>query len=259
MRQNRRLESASRRRAIRRARPKPPPAEAVAPAGVDDLVSRLRSLRNPANVEGMRRFGLVTRYEQLGIGVGELRSIGRPHRHDHALARALWDTKISEAMVLAAVIDDPRLVSRSQMERWAADCDNWGLTDALCCGLFDRTPHAEQKAHEWSARSSEFVKRCGFALMAGMAVHREDLGDDVFLRFLPVIAREASDDRNFVKKGVSWALRQIGKRNPRLRKAAIAEARRIGALDSPAARWIAADALRELVVRKKPRTKEPAE
>jgi len=257
MRQNRRRDSASRRRAIKRARPEPAPAEAVAPAGVAELVSRLRSLRDPANVEGMRRFGLVTRYEQLGVGVGELRSIGRAHRHDHALALALWDTKISEAMVLAAVIDDPRLVSRSQMERWAADCDNWGLTDALCFGLFDRTQHAEIKAHEWSARPAEFVKRCGFALMAGMAVHREDLGDDVFLRFLPVIARQASDERNFVKKAVSWALRQIGKRNPRLRRAAIAEAKRIGALDSQAARWIAADALRELVVRKKPRRKAP--
>lgn len=259
MRSQPRRGSASLRRAQKRAAAEPGPAAAPVAVSLDELVARLRSLRDPANVEGMRRFGIVTRYEQLGIGVGELRSIGRPHRHDHALALALWDTKISEAMVLAAVIDDPRLVSRAQMERWAADCDNWGLTDALCFGLFDRTPHAEQKAHEWSARPSEFVKRCGFALMAGMAVHREDVGDDVFLRFLPVITREASDDRNFVKKAVSWALRQIGKRNPRLRKAAIAEARRIGALDSPAARWIAADALRELVIRKKPRRNEPVE
>jgi 3-methyladenine DNA glycosylase AlkD len=257
MRSNPHRGSASQRRAVKRASAEPVPAAAPTPAVLEELVARLRSLRDPRNVEGMRRFGIVTRYEQLGIGVGELRRIGRPHRHDHELALALWETKISEAMVLAAVIDDPRRVSRAQMERWAGDCDNWGLTDALCFGLFDRTPHAEQKAHEWSARPPELVKRCGFALMAGMAVHRDELGDDVFLRFLPVVAREASDDRNFVKKAVSWALRQIGKRNPRLRKAAVAEARRIGALDSPAARWIAADALRELAIRKKARRQAP--
>jgi 3-methyladenine DNA glycosylase AlkD len=132
------------------------------------------------------------------------------------------------------------------MDRWVRDCDNWGLTDALCFGLFDRTPHAEGKAHEWSRSRQEFVKRSAFALMAGMAVHRKELGDEVFLRFLPVIAREAADERNFVKKAVNWALRQIGKRNPRLRAAASAAAGRIARIDSRSARWIARDALREL-------------
>ena len=132
------------------------------------------------------------------------------------------------------------------MERWARDCDNWAATDACCCVLFDRTPFAIEKAHAWSTRRAEYVKRCGFVLMAGLAVHRKELPDEVFLGFLPVIAREAGDGRNFVKKAVNWALRQIGKRNPRLGRAAIRCARRIHRIDAPSARWIAADALREL-------------
>lgn len=207
-------------------------------------------MRNEGNVEGMRRFGIVSRYEQLGVGVGDLRKIGRPHRGDHALALELWKTKVSEAMVLAAVIDDPAQVTERQMDRWVRDCDNWGLTDALCFGLFDRTPHAEGKALEWSAHREEFVKRSGFALMAGMAVHRQELGDGVFLRFLPVISRAADDERNYVRKAVSWALRQIGKRNQKLRTAATREAKRLGTLDSRSARWIAQDALWELARRK---------
>jgi 3-methyladenine DNA glycosylase AlkD len=168
------------------------------------------------------------------------------HRRKHEIALSLWASGIHDARVLATIIEDPKQVTRGQMERWVRDCDNWGVTDALAF-LFDRTPFAEAKAHAWSGRRAEFVKRTGFALMAGMAVHRKELPDEVFLAFLPVIAREATDERNFVKKAVNWALRQIGKRNPRLRSAAIAEAKRIKRLDSRAARWIAADALRELL------------
>ncbi len=151
-----------------------------------------------------------------------------------------------EARVIATLVDDPRLVTRRQMEAWVRDCDNWGVTDACCGVLFDRTPFAIEKAHAWSARRAEFVKRCGFVLMAGLAVHRKELPDQVFLDFLPVIAREATDGRNFVKKAVNWALRQIGKRNPRLRRAAIRCARGVRRIDAPSARWIASDALREL-------------
>ena len=132
------------------------------------------------------------------------------------------------------------------MEQWVRDCDNWAVTDACCCVLFDRTPFAIEKAHHWSARRAEYVKRAGFVLMAGLAVHRKELPDAVFLEFLPAIRREATDDRNFVKKAVNWALRQIGKRNPRLRRAAMATAKEIRRLDSRSAHWIAADALREL-------------
>ena len=215
-------------------------------AAARNLITHLRALHSARNIEGMQRFGLTTRYEQLGVGVATLRELGRPHRRDHALAIELWESGVREAMILAAVIDDPKQVTRGQMERWVRLCDHWGYPDALCFGLFDRTPFAEEKAHAGSKRRAEFVKRSGFALMAGMAVHRKELPDVVFLRCLPVIRRESTDERNFVRQAVNWALRQIGERNPRLRRAAIAAARRIVKIDSKAARRIARDTLREL-------------
>jgi len=214
-----------------------------------DIVAQLRALRSEQNIAGMRRYGIAPTGEQLGVSAPVLREIARAHRCDHALALELWASGIHEARGLATLIDDPRQVTRRQMERWVRDCDNWAVTDALAF-LLDRTPFAEAKAHAWSAHRAEFVKRAGFALMAGMAVHRKELPDGVFLGFLPLIAREATDERNFVKKAVNWALRQIGKRNALLRRAAIAEAKRIRKLDSRAARWIAADALRELTAAK---------
>ena len=211
-----------------------------------EIIAHLRTLRCPRNVEGQRRYGIVPRGEHLGIRAPVLREIARRHRRDHGLALELWKTGLHEARVLAALIDDPARVTRAQMEQWVRECDNWGVTDACCCVLFDRTEFAIEKAHQWSRRRAEFVKRCGFVLMAGLAVHRKELEDKIFVGFLPIIRREATDGRNFVKKAVNWALRQIGKRNPRLRRAAIAEAKRIHRIDSSSARWIAADALREL-------------
>ena len=213
------------------------------------LIAHLRSLRNERNIAGMKRFGISSRHEQLGINAPVLREIARSHRKNHALAQELWASNIHDAMQLATIIDDPKQVTRTQAERWVRDCDNWAQTDA-CAFLFDRTEFAEDKARSWSLRKAEFVKRTGFSLMAGMAVHRKELPDDVFLQFLPLIRREAIDERNFVKKAVNWALRQIGKRNPRLRWAAIVEAKRILKLDTKSARWIARDALRELLVRR---------
>lgn len=212
---------------------------------VQALLAELRGRRSERNIAGMRRFGITTRYEQLGVSMGELRQMARPHGCDHALALALWESGVMEAMLMATFIADPRQLTAAQMERWVRACDSWNLTDGVAF-LFDRTAAAEKKALAWSARRAEFVKRTGFAMMAGMAVHRKELPDAVFLRFLPVIRREATDERNFVRKAVNWALRQIGKRNLRLRRAAVAEARRILKLDTPAARWIARDALREL-------------
>ena len=209
------------------------------------LVAHLYSLRNPANVAGQARFGITSKAEQLGIAMPVLRDLARAHRRNHALALELWDSGIHDARVLATLVENPAQITRSQMEQWVRASDNWALTDALAF-LFDRTAFAEEKAHTWSARKGEFVKRAGFATIAGLAIHRKELPDDVFLRFLPVIAREATDERNFVKKAVNWALRQIGKRNPALRRAAIAEAKCLAKLQSRAARWIAADALREL-------------
>jgi 3-methyladenine DNA glycosylase AlkD len=217
-----------------------------------EIVAHLRAMRSERDAAGQRRFGITPGGELLGIRAPVLRAIARQHRRDHALALALWETGVHEARIIASLADDPRQVTRGQMERWTRDCDNWAATDACCCVLFDRTPFAIEKAHAWSRRRAEFVKRCGFVLMAGLAVHRKELPDEVFLDFLPVIRREAGDGRNFVRKAVNWALRQIGKRNPRLCRAAIAEARAIRKLDSPSARWIAADALRELE-RAKPR------
>jgi 3-methyladenine DNA glycosylase AlkD len=216
----------------------------MSPAG-RSLLAALRVRRSERNIAGMRRFGIVTQHEQLGVDMTTLRALARPHRRDHALALELWDSGVMEAMLCATFIEDPGQVTSAQMERWVRAADSWNLTDALAF-LFDRTALAEKKAHAWSARRPEFIKRTGFSLMAGLAVHRKELPDEIFLGFLTVIRREASDERNFVKKGVNWALRQIGKRNPRLRRAARAEARRILRLDTPAARWIARDALREL-------------
>ncbi len=210
-----------------------------------ELVARLRSLRSEANIAGQRRFGIAPAVEHLGISAPTLREMARAHRRNHALALELWDTGIHDARILATLVDDSAKITPRQMERWVRDCDSWATTDALAF-LFDRTEHAVTKATAWSRRRAEYVKRAGFSLMAGMAVHRKELPDEVFLALLPVIVREAADERNFVRKAVNWALRQIGKRNPRLRRAAVATARQLRRLDSRAARWIAADALREL-------------
>ena len=210
-----------------------------------ELVARLRALRSEPNIAGMRRFGITPRNEHLGISVKQLRAIARPHRRDHALAVELWETDIFEVRILATLVADPARITRTLTERWVRGCDNWALTDAVAF-VFDRTPFAADQAVRWSWRRSEFVKRAGFSVMAGMATHRKELPDEVFLGFLPVIRREAVDERNFVRKAVNWALRGIGKRNPRLRRAAIAEAKRILRIDSRSARWIARDALREL-------------
>lgn len=212
----------------------------------DELIARLRTLGSKRNVEGQRRFGITPQTEQLGISIVTLRKLARPHRREHELALALWASGIHEARILAAYVADPARITRRQMDAWARDFDSWDVCDQVCGNLFDRMPFTIEKAHQWSARRAEFVKRAGFVLMASCAVHRKELDDETFLAFLPVITREASDDRNFVRKGVNWALRQIGKRNPRLRRAAIAEAKKIHALDSRTARWIASDALREL-------------
>lgn len=211
------------------------------------ILAHLRSLENRRNIEGMRRFGITPGTQHLGIPIPVLRALARPHRGDHKLALGLWASGIHEARILAAYVDDPARVTSRQMDAWARDFDSWDICDQVCGNLFDRTPLAVAKAGAWSGRRGEFVKRAGFALMASLAWHRKDLPDRIFVAFLGVIRREAVDERNFVRKAVNWALRQIGKRSPALRRAAVAEARRIGRLDSRSARWIAADALRELL------------
>jgi 3-methyladenine DNA glycosylase AlkD len=211
----------------------------------DDIIKTLRGLGSARGRNGMARFGISVD-NALGISVTQLRRVAKNIRRDHALAQSLWATGIHEARILASIIDVPAEVTQKQMEAWAAAFNSWDLVDQCCGNLFDKTPYAWDKAIEWSGRSEEFVKRAGFSLMAYLAVHDKKSPDNRFEAFLPVIEREATDDRNFVKKAVNWALRQIGKRNARLNDTAIRRAERINKLDSRSARWIAADALREL-------------
>jgi 3-methyladenine DNA glycosylase AlkD len=193
----------------------------------------------------MARFG-INPNRALGVRVPELRRMAREIGRDRLLALALWDTGIHEARIVACMIDDPAAVTERQMEAWVADFDSWDLCDQCCGNLFDKTRLAYQKAEEWAGREEQFVKRAGFAIVAWAAVHDKEAPNRVFLDFLPVIEREAHDGRNFVKKAVNWALRQIGKRNQALNRKATAVARRLAKSDSAAARWVGTDALREL-------------
>ena len=180
----------------------------------------------------------------------KLRALAKDIGHNHALALDLWASGVHEARILAALIDEPDRVTGAQMERWVKRFDSWDVCDCCCGSLFIKTPFAYRKAIEWSRREEEYVKRAGFVLMASLAVHDKKAPDAVFARYLRLIKMGATDERNFVKKAVNWAMRQIGKRNLSLREAAIKAAREIQQLDSKAARWIAADALRELTSEK---------
>jgi len=212
---------------------------------VADILAELRALGSPKHREGMSRFGIETA-KAYGVSVVVLRKLARPYRRNHQLAHELWETGVHEARMLACMIDDPKQVTEEQMESWVVDIDSWDVCDGCCGDLFDRTPFAYHKAREWSARPEEFVKRAAFVIMAWSSVHDKQAADEVFLQMLPLIEREAGDDRNFVRKAVNWALRQIGKRNRALNAAAIDAAERIHAQGSRSARWIASDALREL-------------
>ena len=208
----------------------------------------LKKLANARNVEGMARFGINSR-NTLGVNIPVLRRIARDHRNDHNLALQLWKTDIHEARLLAGFIDDPASVTEKQIEAWVRDFDSWDICDLVCGNLFDKTPFAYRIAEVWPDREEEYVKRAGFVMMAVLSVHDKKAPDSVFMKFLPVIKREADDERNFVKKAVNWALRQIGKRNIRLNRMAVKAAKDIQKSDSKSARWIASDAIRELTNR----------
>jgi 3-methyladenine DNA glycosylase AlkD len=212
---------------------------------VHDVLEELKSLGNEHDRKGMGRFGINVE-NAYGISIHKLRGMAKPMGTDHALALKLWKSGKHEARLLACLIDDPEKVTETQMERWARDFDSWDMVDICCGNLFDRTPFAYRKAFEWSGRDEEFVKRAGFVLMAALSVHDKQAKDSSFMRFLPIIRREAHDERNFIKKAVNWALRQIGKRNTALNKAAIKAALDIQKQGTKPARWIASDALREL-------------
>jgi 3-methyladenine DNA glycosylase AlkD len=219
--------------------------EGTAQERCERVMAELCAKAKPENLAGMARYGIVTE-TALGLSIPDLRLMARGLRDDHELALALWQTGVHEARILAGFMDDPSRVSEEQMEAWVAQFDSWDVCDQVCSSLFDRTAFAWDKAVEWAARDEEFVKRAGFVLMAALAVHDKGAPDESYLALLPLIAGEAGDERNFVKKAVNWALRQIGKRNSALNAAAVAAAQEIELQSSRSARWIARDALREL-------------
>ncbi len=211
-----------------------------------DVIEKLKSLSNPKNVEGMARFGISSN-KTLGVSVPKLRKMAKEIGKDHQLAQELWDSGYHEARILAGMIDDPKMVSEKQVDKWARGFDSWDVCDQCCMNLFDKTPFAFDKAIKLTGEKKEFVRRSGFALMACLAWHDKNSPDERFMKFFPLIKKYSTDDRNFVKKAVNWALRQIGKRNGNLRKMAIKTARDIQKIDSKAAKWVASDALRELM------------
>ena len=226
---------------------------------VEHIIDELRHRGRPKAISGLSRFGIRTE-KALGVPVPQIRQLARNIGISHGLAQELWKTEIHEARLLASMIDDPDKVTEDQMEKWASDFNSWDIVDQSCGNLFDRTQFAAKKAHEWSKRKEEYVKRAGFAMMAEMAVHDKNASDKTFLDFLPATVREASDERNFVKKAVNWAVRQIGKRNAILNAAAIKTCAEIQKSGSRSGKWIAADALRELTsasVKKKLASRKP--
>ena len=205
------------------------------------------------NRYGMARYAIVAP-KAFGVSVSDIRALGKEIGRDQKLAEALWKSGWYEARMLVAFVADPARVTPGQMDRWARDFDNWAICDTLCFHLFDRSPHAWRKIAQWTRRREEFVKRAGFALLASVALHDKQAPDAPFVKALAIVERHAADDRNFVKKGVSWALRLVGRRNAALHARTVAVARRLAESPSAGARWAGRDAVRELtsaaVVRK---------
>jgi 3-methyladenine DNA glycosylase AlkD len=216
---------------------------------VDQILAILESLGVEEDRAGMTRFGINTE-KAYGIRIPVLRKMAKEIGTNHELAQAVWDTGMHEARILASMIDDPKRVGEAQMEDWVKDFNSWDLCDQVCGNLFDKTELAFEKAVEWAQREEEFVKRAGFAIIAWEAFHVKTAPDSVFEDYFPIIVREATDERNFVKKAVNWALRNIGKRNLALNAKAIEVAQEIEQIEDKTAKWIAGDALRELTSEK---------
>jgi len=197
------------------------------------------------NRAGMARFGITAR-KVYGVSGATMAPLVKRLGRDHGLALALWETGWLEARILASFVAEPARTTASQMDRWCRDFDNWAVCDSACMHLFNRTPFAWRKVEMWGRRQDEFVRRAGFALLASLAVHDKAAPDDRFLRLLPLIEATARDERNFVRKSVNWALRQIGKRNLALNAAAVVVARRLAVASDASSRWVGKDALREL-------------
>lgn len=208
----------------------------------NEIIIYLQSKANPNNVAGMARFAISTK-GTLGVNIPLLRELAKAHRRNHDLALELWQSGIHEARILASLVDDPKAVSEEQQEAWVMEIDSWDVCDQCCANLFARTPFVWHKAIAWSSRPEEFVKRAGFVLMARLAVQEKKASAELFQPFFELIRREAEDERNFVKKVVNWALREIGKRKDLPGATALAE--ELAGMESSSARWIGRDALRE--------------
>jgi 3-methyladenine DNA glycosylase AlkD len=212
---------------------------------VDSALAALEEMSTQHDRENLARFG-INATKAFGVSMANVQALAKRLGRSHELAEALWQTGWYEARLLTSFVDEPARVTPEQMDRWCRDFDNWGICDTVCFKLFDQTPHAWAKVKEWSGEDDEFVKRAAFALLASLAGHDKKTGNERFLATLPLIERAATDERNFVKKGVSWALRGIGRRNAALHAAAMEVARRLSASREPAARWVGKDALRDL-------------
>jgi len=214
-------------------------------ARVTEALGWLKRRGTKRNRDAMVRYGIIAP-KAFGVSVSDLQHLAKQLGSNHTLALALWETEWYEARMLTAFVDEPARVTAAQMSRWARDFDNWAICDHLCFHLFDRTPHAWRMIEQWSGRRDEFVKRAAFALLASVALHDKQCADEPFAESLALIERAATDERNFVKKGVSWALRSVGRRNQALNVAAVETARRLSESTETAARWVGRGALKEL-------------
>jgi 3-methyladenine DNA glycosylase AlkD len=212
---------------------------------VQDVLRWLKKTGSPKAAARLARYGLPAD-NAYGISVGTLRQYAKELGRDHRLAMKLWKTGSLDARILASFLGDPRELTVVQMNAWCRDFDNWGTVDTACFALFDRSPHGWTVVPKWVKEKGEFQKRAGFVMIACLAAHDKDAGDAAFLKCLPLIERGASDKRNFVKKGVSWALRHIGHRNARLHAAAVKTATKLSKSEDATERWVGRDALKDI-------------
>jgi 3-methyladenine DNA glycosylase AlkD len=215
-----------------------------------DIIKELKKHSSKKSIDGMKRFGINGKNMLGGPPIPVIRKMAKSIGKNHKLALKLWTSGIHEARILAGMIDNPKEVTEKQMDFWTANFDSWDLCDQTCMNLFDKTPYAEKKVYEWAEEKREFVRRAGFALIAVLAVHDKNMKDDSFIKFLSLVKSHSRDERNFVKKAVNWALRQIGKRNAKLYAESVNVAKKLMLTNNKTARWIASDALRELEIKK---------
>ena len=213
----------------------------------NEILEWFEQNRSEYNIAGMKRFGIESE-KIFGVKLAQIEYIRKIIKRDHPLALELWDTRYHEARHLAALLADPKIIEESTIDKWVSDFDNWAVCDSVCGKLFIKTEFAYQKVEEWQSADKLYVKRAAFAMIAWIALHHKKLPDNFFDRYFDLILQHATDDRNYIKKAVNWALRQIGKRNPLLSRTTLDICDELVEIypESKSARWIAADARREL-------------